>query len=72
VGEFPLGDRSALEFQAWLIDPAGQRFLVRGVNVVRVEDGRFLSVRSYEDPPALVRLAPVPSERGNADGGFGG
>lgn len=52
VGEFPLGDRSALEFDAVLIDAAGVRHRVRGVNVVEVRDGRFVSVRSYEDPPA--------------------
>ena len=51
VREFPLGDRSALEFDAWLTDRAGKRFRVRGVNVVEVRDGRFVSVRSYEDPP---------------------
>ena len=46
-------DSSGLEFSAVLIDPAGQRFVVRGVNVVVVRDGKFVSVRSYEDPPAL-------------------
>jgi len=46
-------DSSALEFYAVLIDPAGQRFKVRGVNVVLVRDGKFVSVRSYEDPPTL-------------------
>jgi ketosteroid isomerase-like protein len=44
-------DRSALEFDAVLIDPQGTRFRVRGVNVVVVRDGKFVSVRSYEDPP---------------------
>jgi len=51
VREFPLGTRSALEFDAWLTDRAGRRFRIRGVNVVEVRDGRFVSVRSYEDPP---------------------
>jgi ketosteroid isomerase-like protein len=52
--EFRAGiDSSGLEFHAVLIDPAGQRFKVRGVNVVTVRDGRFVSVRSYEDPPSL-------------------
>ena len=44
-------DSSALEFYAVLIDPAGRRFKVRGVNVVTVRDGKFVSVRSYEDAP---------------------
>ena len=46
-------DTSGLEFYAVLIDAAGSRFKVRGVNVVTVRDGRFVSVRSYEDPPSL-------------------
>jgi len=45
-------ERSALEFDAVLIDGEGTRHRVRGVNVVVVSDGRFESVRSYEDPPA--------------------
>lgn len=46
-------DSSGLEFYAVLIDPVGRRFKVRGVNVVVVRDGKFASVRSYEDPPTL-------------------
>ena len=53
VREFTLNaECGALEFDAILIDPAGKRFRVRGVNVVVLRDGKFLSVRSYEDPPA--------------------
>jgi ketosteroid isomerase-like protein len=44
-------DCSALEFDAVLIDREGRRFRVRGVNVVVVRDGKFVSARSYEDPP---------------------
>jgi ketosteroid isomerase-like protein len=51
VKEFPLGDSSAIEFDAFLIDHDGRRHRVRGVNVVQVRDGRFVSVRSYEDAP---------------------
>jgi len=47
-------DTSGLEFDAVLIDATGQRFRIRGVNVVSVRDGRFVSVRSYEDAPALI------------------
>jgi ketosteroid isomerase-like protein len=46
-------DCSAFEFDAVLIDPSGKRFRVRGVNVVVVRDGKFVSARSYEDPPTL-------------------
>jgi ketosteroid isomerase-like protein len=53
VREFTLNeDCGALEFDAVLIDPSGTRFRVRGVNVVELRDGRFASVRSYEDAPA--------------------
>jgi ketosteroid isomerase-like protein len=53
VREFTDGvDTSALEFDAVLIDHEGRRFRVRGVNVVEVRDGKFVSVRSFEDPPA--------------------
>lgn len=52
VREFPAGDWSALEFDAVFIDHAGQRFGVKGVNVVHVRDGKFVSVRSYEDSPS--------------------
>ena len=45
-------DTSGLEFYAVLIDSAGSRFKVRGVNVVSVRDGKFVSVRSYEDAPS--------------------
>ena len=46
-------DTSGLEFYAVLINADGGRFKVRGVNVVTVRDGRFVSVRSYEDAPSL-------------------
>ena len=45
-------DCGALEFDAVLVDPAGRRFRVRGVNVVTLRDGKFTSVRSYEDAPS--------------------
>ena len=55
VREFTAGpDDSALEFDAVLVDPDGGRHRFRGVNVVSVRDGRFVSVRSYEDPPMPV------------------
>jgi ketosteroid isomerase-like protein len=54
-------DTSGLEFDAVLIDAAGRRHRIRGVNVVLVRDGRFVSVRSYEDAPSLI-----------AEGGAGG
>ena len=53
--EFPgsptaAGDASALEVYAVLTDHAGQRFQIHGLNVMTVRDGKFTSVRCYEDP----------------------
>ena len=50
------GDASeaALEWEAVLIDHAGVRHPFRGVNVVRVRDDRFESVRAYFDPAAIT------------------
>ena len=39
-----------LEWEAVLTDHGGHRFAFRGVNVVRVRDGRFEWVRAYFDP----------------------
>jgi len=50
VRDITSGEVGALEFHAVLIDPSGARNVVRGVNLVVVRDGRFVSVRSYEDP----------------------
>lgn len=53
VREFTFDEAcGALEFDAVLIDAAGTRYRVRGVNVVTLRDGKFASVRSYEDAPA--------------------
>jgi ketosteroid isomerase-like protein len=49
--EFPDGDTAAIEFDAVVTDPEGMRYRVRGVNLVQVRDGKFVSVRSYEDQP---------------------
>jgi ketosteroid isomerase-like protein len=63
--EFPgsptaAGEASALEVYAVLTDHDGRRFEIRGLNVMTVRDGKFTSVRCYEDP-----LSPEPP-RGNA------
>jgi ketosteroid isomerase-like protein len=51
VQEFARGDSSAIEFDAVMVDAGGKRYRVRGVNIVEVREGKFVSVRSYEDPP---------------------
>jgi ketosteroid isomerase-like protein len=51
--EFPGSpDASALEVYAVLVDHEGRRFAIRGLNVMTVRDGKFTSVRCYEDPPS--------------------
>jgi len=44
------GDEAALEWEAVLIDREGTRFPIRGVNIVRVREGKFEHVRAYFDP----------------------
>lgn len=43
------GDEGAFEWEAVLIDHRGGRLPLAGVNVVRVEDGKFRSVHAYFD-----------------------
>lgn len=56
VHEVRDGDEAALEWEAVLIDHAGVRHPFRGVNVVRVRDGKFESVRAYFDPGAVQQV----------------
>ena len=56
VHEVSSGDDAAFEWEAVLIDRQGGRHPFRGVNVVRVRDGKFESVRAYFDP-ALINPA---------------
>jgi ketosteroid isomerase-like protein len=48
--EISSGDEAALEWEAVLIDREGTRFPIRGVNIVRVRDGKFEHVTAYFDP----------------------
>jgi ketosteroid isomerase-like protein len=50
VHEVSSGDEAALEWEAVLIDRRGVRYPIRGVNIVRVRDGKFAHVRAYYDP----------------------
>ena len=55
--EFPgTPDESAFEVYAVLIDHDGRRFEIRGLNTLKVRDGKIASLRCYEDP-----LVPVPA-----------
>ena len=49
------GPEASLEWAAVLIDHDGIRHPIRGVNVVRVRDGKFEWVRAYFDPALGLR-----------------
>jgi ketosteroid isomerase-like protein len=48
--ELSSGNEAALEWDAVLTDREGRRFEIRGVNIVRVRDGKFEHVTAYFDP----------------------
>jgi limonene-1,2-epoxide hydrolase len=49
VREVSSGNEASLEWNAVLIDHAGVRHPLVGVNVIEVRDGKFASVRAYFD-----------------------
>lgn len=53
VHEVRDGAEASLEWEAVLVDHAGGRHPFRGVNVVRVRDGKFEWARAYFDPAAI-------------------
>ena len=53
VHEVRQGDEAALEWQAAVTDHAGRRYPFNGVNIIRVEAGKFRSVHAYFDPSVL-------------------
>lgn len=57
VHEVRDGDEASLEWEAVLVDHAGGRHPFRGVNVVRVRDGKFEWVRAYFDPGTVEQDA---------------
>jgi ketosteroid isomerase-like protein len=50
VHEIRSGDEAALEWEAVLTDRNGTRYPIRGVNIVRVREGKFERVNAYFDP----------------------
>lgn len=53
VGEVADGPEAALEWEAVLTDHDGGRHAFRGVNIVRVRDGKFERVHAYFDPATV-------------------
>lgn len=54
VHEIETGDQAALEWEAALVDHDGERHEFRGVNIVKVRDGKFVWVRAYYDPSTVA------------------
>jgi ketosteroid isomerase-like protein len=50
VHEIAAGNEAALEWEAVLTDHDGVEYPIRGVNIVRVRDGKFERVVAYFDP----------------------
>jgi hypothetical protein len=47
-------DAHCVEYSAVLFDAEDKRWLVEGVNVMRLKDGRISYLRSFEDAPRLL------------------
>jgi uncharacterized protein (TIGR02246 family) len=59
LAEYGNGESSAaIEFRATLTDADGDVSVLQGVQLVEVEDGRFKSVRGYEEKPVPVTATP--------------
>lgn len=53
--EYGSGETSAaIEFRATLTDTEGKVSVLHGVQLVEVEDGKFKSIRGYEEQPVPV------------------
>ncbi len=57
VRDITAGDEAALEWAAVLIDRAGNRFPIYGVNLGRIRDGKFTHVLVYYDPTKFPQPA---------------
>ncbi|MBS1889082.1 MAG: nuclear transport factor 2 family protein [Actinobacteria bacterium] len=58
LSEYGDGETSAaIEFRATLTDPEGNVSALQGVQLVEVKDGKFKSVRGYEEQPVPVAEA---------------
>jgi len=53
VHDITHGNEASLEWKATLTDASGKVYMPVGVNIVRVEAGKFREVRAYFDPSIL-------------------
>ncbi len=51
--DFTVGDRSAMEWTALLTNVQGEEFAIKGVNIIKLRDGKFEWVHAYFDPTVL-------------------
>ncbi len=51
--ELTVGDQAALEWTALLTSTQGEKFTIKGVNIIKVRDGKFDWVHAYFDPTVL-------------------
>lgn len=52
--ELTAGDRGVFEWSSVFTDHSGKQWPSKGVNVIRVSDGKFASVHVYYDPTPLA------------------
>jgi ketosteroid isomerase-like protein len=53
TNDFTVGDQAALEWTAELTSTTGEEFTIKGVNIIKVRDGKFEWVHAYFDPTVL-------------------
>lgn len=53
TNDFAFGAQAALEWTAKLTSTAGEEFTIKGVNIIKVRDGKFEWVHAYFDPTVL-------------------
>jgi hypothetical protein len=54
IDVFPGADACCIEYSAVLTDVSSRRFLVEGVNLMRMRDGWISYLRSFEDAPRPI------------------
>jgi len=54
--------RAAIEFRATITDTEGVVSVLQGVQLIEVEDGKFKSIRGYEEAPVPVSANAGPEE----------
>jgi hypothetical protein len=73
IDVFPCADACCIEYSAVLTDVSSRRFLVEGVNLMRMRDGLISYLRSFEDAPHPIPIeGPAPHGRQEAEDTSGG